>query len=177
MTNYIPFVINRRSIGSWQIDKSAACLLCLIVVLSPFQCIAETENEIRIRLEYSRERDQQEALRRKREYEATWKRYGDHLEVMITSWKKQQAGIWVANGKAADLESQRIKRALNLLESGIISQNEFCQMARCSSPVLISVDCGSLRVRKRFSQQAWRRWERPSLGSPEEQLLIDRCAS
>jgi len=41
---------------------------------------------------------------------------------------------------------------------------------------LIGVSCISLHVNKKRASDPWGKWERPTPGSPEEALLIDRCA-
>jgi hypothetical protein len=157
----------------------AVRLIAASLALWPLPGFAETESELRGRLQDARERDHKEALRREESmrlrYEMNWKQYGDYLEVRITSWQRQQDGTWITDGKSADVDSDRGRLAKIAFESGAISRNEFCQMANCWTPVLISVNCKSLHVRKQYQRQAWRSWARPASGSPEEQLLVDRC--
>lgn len=45
-----------------------------------------------------------------------------------------------------------------------------------SSDSLIGVSCSSLHVNKKKAWEPWGKWERPTPGSPEEELLIDRCS-
>ena len=53
------------------------------------------------------------------------------------------------------------------------SGNATCSPSKAS---LIGVSCSSLHVNKKLPYRAWGKWERPSPGSPEEALLIDRCS-
>jgi hypothetical protein len=159
--------------------QTAARLIVASLALWPLLGFAETESEIRGRLQDARERDRKEALRREEamrlKYERNWNRYGDYLEVRISSWQRQQDGTWITDGKSADVDSKRGRLAKIAFESGAISRNEFCQIANCWTPVFISVNCKSLHVRKQYPRLAWRSWVRPASGSPEEQLLVDRC--
>jgi len=71
-----------------------------------------------------------------------------------------------------------------LVRDGIISKEEGCRVARhfsqdCNkilSGQWIGVNCISLHVNKKPEAKDWGKWERPSPDSPEEKLLIDRCA-
>ena len=72
-------------------------------------CIAETPDEVLLRLERGRSNDaleekrRQETLewqrrRKEQEYSARWKRYGD-FEVDMTQWQQQKDGVWITVAK------------------------------------------------------------------------------
>jgi hypothetical protein len=85
----------------------AVCTLFGFLLTLP--CLAETPEELLLRLERGRnndaveERRRQETLewqkRRKEEaYSARWKSYGD-FEVDVTQWRQQKDGVWITVAK------------------------------------------------------------------------------
>ena len=197
-----------------------------LLVLRSSVGYAETQEEVRSRLERGRERDRQDNLRHQEtfewqqkrkaeEYARTWKQYGNAFEVNILAWWKQSDGNWITYAKFPDDKSEtnqlnttsalenstlrwarrshglappkRFDQSLDeLVRQGVLSCNERllaedrpAQASGCSNSKasLIGISCSSLHVNKKLSFRTWGKWERPTPGSPEEELLIERCSN
>jgi LysM repeat protein len=75
---------------------------------------------------------------------------------------------------------RRFNQSLDeLVRQGIISSHERNLMLDKSNnaQALVGVNCTSLMVNRKYPHDNWGDWVRPSAGSADEQLVIDRCAT
>ena len=64
----------------------------------------------------------------------------------------------------------------SLVRDGVVSAEER-DLILGMSKSLIGVSCTSLMVNRKPANNGWLKWVRPAAGSPDEQLVIDRCAA
>ena len=64
----------------------------------------------------------------------------------------------------------------SLVRDGVVSADERDRIQGMSRS-LIGVSCTSLMVNRKPANNGWIKWVRPAAGSPDEQLVIDRCAA
>ncbi|NQW37834.1 MAG: LysM peptidoglycan-binding domain-containing protein [Cyanobacteria bacterium] len=64
----------------------------------------------------------------------------------------------------------------SLVRDGAVSADERDRILGMSKS-LIGVSCTSLMVNRKPANNGWIKWVRPDAGSPDERLVIDRCAS
>ena len=64
----------------------------------------------------------------------------------------------------------------SLVRDGVVSAEERDRILGMSKS-LIGVSCTSLMVNRKPANNGWIKWVRPAAGSPDEQLVIDRCAA
>ena len=152
---------------------------------------AEQQLEAAQRRERTRQRQEQ---RRREEYARRWKCYGAR-EIDDLLWRQQKDGTWVTSAKLAtgaipcvpdkppegDLGT---RPRLPSASAGLAwpEQPRFGSCGTCTGPTfsadqLIGVNCTSLMVNRKLPYEGWERWVRPGKGSPDEQLVIDRCTT
>ena len=217
-----------RTVTTHSSKRVAVWSVFSILLVTP--CMAETSEEVLLRLEQGRSNDaieqrrRQETLewqmrRKEQDYSARWKKYGD-FEVDTKQWRQQKDGVWItaakygllvgssgglsspeddlspkvpislpvfwpAAEKPKEIKPRRFEEALDgLVREGVVSPAERCRLTHgrsaCEAIGLgnwVGVSCESLHFNKKIDGKPWGKWERPTPGSPEERLVVDRCAS
>lgn len=138
--------------------------------------------------------------RRQEEYARRWKRYGNE-EIDILKWNQQKDGTWVTEFKEMETVKQsahfippllpppipprrRFDQSLDeLVRVGVLKPEDARRMRgsdSLSQPTAdkrIGVSCASLMINRKPAYKGWGDWVRPAVGSADEQLVIDRCAT
>lgn len=140
--------------------------------------------------------------RRQEEYARRWKRYGNE-EIDVLKWNQQKDGTWVTEFKEMETIKQSTQFIPDLLPPPIpppprrlfdqsldelvrvgALKPEDVRRMRGSDSLLqhtadkrVGVSCASLMINRKPAYKGWGDWVRPAVGSADEQLVIDRCAT